>query len=61
MFTYLVDNSGFIYSAELGGRDDQISASKLAIGEKVKGWVSFSIPENATPVSVKYSTEMFVG
>ncbi len=58
---FLVDNYGYVYDAELGGREDsgQIELVDLAEGERVKGWVSFSIPENATPSSVKYQISFF--
>jgi hypothetical protein len=61
LYAYLVDSNGFVYSAELGGRDGQIDTGELGTGEKAKGWVSFTIPENATPASIKYSTKPFVG
>lgn len=51
---FLVDNNGFVYSAELGGRDGQLVVAKLNPGEKVKGWVSFTIPNDAAPASIKY-------
>ena len=53
LYTYLVDSNGFVYDAELGGKDDQINTIDLAIGEKAKGWVTFTIPENASPFSIK--------
>jgi hypothetical protein len=61
LYTYLVDSNGFVYAAELGGKDDQISTGDLAVGEKSKGWVSFTIPQDAIPVSIKYSTKIFSG
>ena len=51
---YLVDDQGFVYSVELGGTDNQIDTVDLNTGEKVKGWLSFTIPENAKPASIKY-------
>jgi hypothetical protein len=59
LYTYLVDSNGFVYAAELGGRDDQIDTGDLGVGEKTKGWVSFTIPEDATPASIKYQTKVF--
>lgn len=61
LYAYLVDNNGFVYSVELGGRDDQIDTGELATGERVKGWVAFTIPENAAPASIKFSTTPFGG
>jgi len=55
----LVDSNGFVYQPELAGRDEQIATVDLNVGEKAKGWVAFSIPEDATPTSVKYVVEMF--
>ena len=58
--SYLVDSNGFVYGAELGGRDDQIAVMDLNVGEKIKGWISYTIPEGAVPASVKYQTEYFM-
>jgi hypothetical protein len=56
--SYLIDNNGFVYSTELGGRDGQIDTVDLNPGEKVKGWVAFTIPEDASPAAIKYQVEM---
>lgn len=61
LYAYLVDDAGFVYAAELGGRDDQLATGELAVGEKVRGWVSFEVPDDATPASVKYSVGVFSG
>jgi hypothetical protein len=45
----------------LGGRDGQIDALDLNTGEKAQGWVSFKIPENATPAYLKYQLQFFTG
>jgi len=56
----LVDDEGYVYEVELGGRDgDQIDVADVNPGEKVRGWVAFVIPENATPTSIKYSVDVF--
>jgi hypothetical protein len=55
----LVDSNGFVYQPELAGRDEQIATVDLNVGEKVKGWVAFSVPEDAIPASVKYAVEVF--
>lgn len=57
--TELLDSEGFSYQAELGGVDNQLATVDISTGEKVKGWVAFSIPEEATPSSIKYSIELF--
>jgi hypothetical protein len=57
--TVLVDDRGFVYDVELGARDEQIATLDLGKGEKVKGWVAFTIPENAVPASIKFVVNMF--
>jgi hypothetical protein len=59
LYVVLADSNGFVYQPELAGRDGQIATVDLNAGEKAKGWVAFSIPEGATPASVKYVVEMF--
>jgi hypothetical protein len=61
LYSYLVDSNCFVYAVELGGRDGQIDTLDLSVGEIVKGWVSFIIPENATPAYIKYQTEVYSG
>lgn len=61
LYAYLVDSDGFVYTVELGGRDGQIATTDLNAGEKVRGWVAFTIPENATPASIKYEVGVFSG
>jgi hypothetical protein len=41
LFAFLVDENGFVYTAEIGGVDGQIDSIDLAEGEQAKGWVSF--------------------
>lgn len=50
----LVDTEGYLYTAELGGRDEQIDLIDLNPGERARGWVSFEIPDDATPESIIY-------
>jgi len=50
----LLDGDGFTYQAELGGRDGQIELVSLNPGERVKGWISFQIPNAAKLKSIKY-------
>jgi len=55
LYAYLVDNRGYVYAAELAGTEkDQLAAMELAKGEKVKGWVGFTIPEDAIPAAIKF-------
>lgn len=58
---YLVDTDGFVYPAELGGRDGQLALVDLGPGDKVKGWVSFTLPKTAVAESVKYQLDIFSG
>ena len=55
-YATLVDSNGFVYAAAFTGRDGQIALTKINVGEKVKGWLSFTIPENAVPAYLKYQT-----
>ena len=55
----LVDAGGFLYAPELAGRDGQIELVDLTPGLKAKGWVAFSIPEDAVPTGIKYLVEPF--
>ena len=55
----LVDSDGFSYRPELGGRDDQIALVDLNPGERVKGWIAFKVPPEATPQSIKYEVSGF--
>lgn len=57
--TILIDTNGYLYEAELAGRDGQIELVDLNAGERVRGWVAFEIPENATPESVRYQVTGF--
>jgi hypothetical protein len=59
LYTTLVDNNGYVYDVELAGRSGQIDTVSLGQGEKVKGWVAFEIPVDATPASIKYLVELF--
>ncbi|NLE74293.1 MAG: DUF4352 domain-containing protein [Actinobacteria bacterium] len=61
---YLVDTNGYIYGTELGGRDGQIDTTLnegLPPGQKMKGWVAFEIPKDATPAVIKYELGAFSG
>lgn len=55
----LVDSNGFVYQAELAGRDGQLELVDLNTGEKGKGWVAFEIPDDAVPESIKYEVSGF--
>lgn len=56
LYTSLVDADGFVYEAELAGRDGQIDTMELAPGERVRGWVAFTIPEGAQPAGIRWNT-----
>jgi hypothetical protein len=59
LYAYLVADDGHVYAPELGGRDGQIDAVSINQGEKAQGWVSFTIPQNATPSYIKYELGVF--
>ncbi|MGB0384162.1 MAG: DUF4352 domain-containing protein [Ardenticatenaceae bacterium] len=52
--TTLIDSNGFLYNSGTGGRDGQLEMLDLTVGSRVKGWVSFEIPANATPDRIRY-------
>jgi hypothetical protein len=56
LYTSLVDADGFVYEAELAARDGQIDTMDLAPGERVRGWVAFTIPEGAQPAGIRWNT-----
>ncbi|MDH7489935.1 MAG: DUF4352 domain-containing protein, partial [Anaerolineae bacterium] len=58
LYATLVDSNGFVYQPELAGRDGQLATVDLNAGEKVKGWVAFEVPEDATLASIKYLVEI---
>jgi hypothetical protein len=55
LYAYLVDDRGYVYGLDLASIEkDQLATVDVDAGEKVKGWVGFTIPEAATPAAVKY-------
>ena len=60
-FGYLTDNQGYVYAAELFGRDGGLELSELAQGRKVQGWISFRVPEESKPVAFRYELEGYGG
>lgn len=61
LYATLIDSDGFTYTPELAGRDEQLQVVDLNQGEKVRGWISFEIPEDATPAVIKYEVRPFSG
>ena len=59
LYAVLVDSNGFVYQPELAGRDGQLATADLNVGERARGWVAFEIPEDTTPVIIKYLVEVF--
>jgi len=55
LYVILVDTEGFLYTAELAGRDGQINTIDLNSGEKVKGWVAFQVPDGTKLESIKFA------
>jgi hypothetical protein len=60
LYCFLVDNHGFVYAAELGSSDlGQIDTVDIATGEAARGYVSFQVPDDRTPLYVRYSTDFW--
>jgi uncharacterized protein DUF4352 len=57
----LIDDDGFTYKAALGGRDDQIPLMDVNQGERVRGWISFKIPNAAKPKGIRYDVSALGG
>ena len=57
LYFSLVDNEGFVYDNELMGIDDEMPLTELSQGEKVKGLVSFTIPNSAKPAKIKFTVD----
>lgn len=53
----LVDGEGYVYKASYGYENHNLDMVDLGIGEKVKGWVNFIIPESAVPAYIKYKVD----
>jgi hypothetical protein len=55
LYAHLVDTRGFLWAVKLGGRDGkQMDSGDIGKGEKVRGWVAFEIPTDATPDAIQY-------
>lgn len=61
VFAFLVDAEGYVYPGRLFGRDGTIESVTLQPGDKVRGWVSFELPDSATPAAVRYTFDLFSG
>jgi hypothetical protein len=57
MYATLVDDNGYVYEASYNYGDNNLDMVDLGVGEKVKGWVNFMIPENAVPAYIKYKID----
>lgn len=55
----LIDSEGYLYTAELGGRDDLLAYVDIGQGERVRGWLAFTVPETSVPASVRFLTQVF--
>lgn len=57
----LVDELGLVYSSELGASDnhDQIATLNLYQGERVHGWVSFSVEDGMIPAKIKFELDFW--
>ena len=54
----LLDTDGFTYRPVLGGREGQIELVNLGPGERVRGWISFNIPNAGKPNGIKYNASL---
>jgi len=54
LYLKLIDKEGFLYEADTSGVDMQVPVFQIDKGERVKGWVAFSIPDNAEPATIRY-------
>jgi hypothetical protein len=52
-----VDQEGYVYEASYGYDNRNLDMVDLDIGEKVRGWVNFIIPESAVPAYIKYKVD----
>ena len=55
---FLVDESGYVYAAELLGRADQMDGRPMSANAERQGWISFTLPEEAKPSLFKYYPEV---
>jgi catechol 2,3-dioxygenase-like lactoylglutathione lyase family enzyme len=59
-YFYLVDNLGFVHTAELGSTaQEQIAPRDLASGEAVEGVIGFEVPDGRTPLYIRYAANFF--
>jgi hypothetical protein len=56
-YANLVDSNGFVYEADSGSGEDDLAMVTLNVGEKVKGWVYFIIPDDVTPAYIKFKID----
>lgn len=54
LFATLVDTSGFLYGAEAVGVEGLLEPLTVNLGEMVRGWIGFTIPQDATPARIRY-------
>lgn len=50
----LVDGDGYVHPVRLGAATGEMAAITINPGERVRGWVAFAVPANASLESVKY-------
>lgn len=51
----LIDANGFLYEPELASVENQLDLVDINPSEKIIGWAGFMIPEDATPLILKYA------
>lgn len=60
LYAMLVDSNGYVYKSDLFGMDEHITGGEMAPGQKVSGWFSFIIPQDAVPAYFKYEYDAAV-
>ena len=48
------DKSGGVYNSGMTSRKPSLKAGKVEPGDKVRGWLSFEVPENAVELRIQY-------
>ncbi len=57
----LKDGDGFEYSASLFSKQPSLKDGDLAKGEKVRGYITFEIPETSSGLVLRFETALFMG
>lgn len=55
----LSDSDGYTYDQAWGSKEPNLSSGDLNPGEKVRGWVTFEVPETSTQYSIKFTPSIW--